>query len=120
MGLQKGVKFRGGTPPQPPAWSYSAFDIRAYEKYERKVKVWELQTKDYMTDAEAALCLFTSLRGEAEQELEFVDVNTIYKKSGVDVILSQLKQAFQQKTVYVKRQYLHEYESIGRFPGESL
>ena len=120
MGPQRGVKFRGGAPPQPPAWSYSASDIRAYEKYERKVKVWELQVKHYMTDAEAALTLFTSLRGEAEQELEFVDVNTIYRKGGVDTILSQLKQAFQQKTVYVKRQYLHEYESIGRYPGESL
>ena len=55
------------------------------------------------------LCHFTSLRGEAEQELEFVDVSTIYKKGGVDVSLSQLKQAFQQKTVSVKGQYLHEY-----------
>ena len=66
------------------------------------------------------LCHFTSLRGEAEQELEFVDVSTIYKKGGVDVSLSQLKQAFQQKTVSVKRQYLHEYEAIGRYLGESL
>ena len=46
--------------------------------------------------------------------------STVRRKGGVDTILSQLKQAFQQKTVYVKRQYLHEYESIGRYPGESL
>ena len=105
MGPQKGVKFRGGAPPVPPTWSYQASDLRAFEKFERKVKVWELQASHYMTGAEAALTLFTSLKGEAEQELEFVDVNTIYKKGGVDVILNHLKQAFQQKNVYIKRQY---------------
>jgi hypothetical protein len=94
--------------------------LRAYEKFERKVKIWELHVKHFMTDAEAALTLFTSLKGEAEQELEFVEVSTIYRKGGVDTILSYLKQAFQQKTVYIKRQYLHDYEAIGRWPGESL
>ena len=33
-----------------------------------------MQVKACMTDAEAALQLFTSLRGEAEQELEFVEL----------------------------------------------
>eukprot|EP00438_Fugacium_kawagutii_P033868 Skav201113 [mRNA] locus=scaffold185:343335:349401:+ [translate_table: standard] len=120
MGPQKGVRFRGGAPPQPPSWSYNSSDLRAYEKFERKVKIWELHAKHFMTEAEVALTLFTSLKGEAEQELEFVDISTIYKRGGVDQILSLLRQAFQQKTVYIKRQYLHDYEAIGRWPNESL
>ena len=72
-----------------------------------------------MTGAEIALTLYTSLKGEAEQELEFADINTIYKRGGVDTILSLLRQAFQQKTVYIKRQYLHDYEAIGRWRGHT-
>lgn len=120
MGPQKGVRWRSGAPPQPPSWTYNSSDLRAYEKFERKVKIWELHAKHFMTEAEVALTLYTSLKGEAEQELEFVDINTIYKRGGVDTILSLLRQAFQQKTVYIKRQYLHDYEAIGRWPNESL
>lgn len=120
MGPQRGVKFRGGAPPVPPSWSYNSSDLRAYEKFEKKVRIWALHAKHFMTDSEAALTLYTSLKGEAEQELEFVDINTIYHKDGVDTILNHLKQAFQQKTVYIKRQYLHDYETIGRWPGETL
>ena len=58
MGPQRGVKFRGGAPPAPPTWAYNSSDLRAYEKFERKVKVWELHVKHFMTDAEAALTLF--------------------------------------------------------------
>ena len=68
-----------------------------------------------MAEAEIVVTLYTSLKGEAEQELEFVDINTICKRVGVDTILSLLRQAFQQKTVYIKRRYLH-YEAIGRWP----
>ena len=119
MGPQRGVKFRGGAPPLPPIWSYSSNDIRAFEKFEKKVKVWELQVRHYVTEAEAGLALYTSLKGEAEQELEFIDINSVYKKGGVDTILNYLRAAFQQKNVYVKRQYLHYYETVGRWPGES-
>ena len=58
MGPQRGVKFRGGAPPAPPTWAYNSSDLRAYEKFERKVKIWELHVKHFMTDAEAALTLF--------------------------------------------------------------
>ena len=120
QGPAKGVKWRGGAPPQPPAWTYQHSDIRSFERYERKVRIWKLQAKHYMTDAEIGLSLFTSLKGEAELEMEFIDVAKIYAKNGVEVILDQLRQSFQQKSVYVKRQYLYEYESVGRLPQESL
>jgi hypothetical protein len=68
MGPQRGVKFRGGAPPVPPSWSYNSSDLRAYEKFEKKVRIWALHAKHFMTDSEAALTLYTSLKGEAEQE----------------------------------------------------
>lgn len=39
-----------------------------------------------------------------EQELEFVDITTIYRRGGVDTILSLLRQAFRQKTVTPEQQ----------------
>ena len=119
-GPQPGVKFRGGAPPPAPVWKYQSSDVRAYEKFERKVRMWQLQIKQYMSSSEAGLMLYTSLQGEAEQQLEFADIEKIYDKSGVDYILEQLKAAFQQKTVYVKRHHLHEYENTGRYQQESI
>ena len=37
------VNFRGGTPPSPSTWSYSREDPRVFDKWERKVKVLQLQ-----------------------------------------------------------------------------
>ena len=119
-GPQPGVKFRGGAPPPAPIWKYQSSDVRAYERFERKVRMWQLQIKQYMTAAEASLMLYTSLQGEAEQQLEFADIEKIYEKNGIDYILEQLKSAFQQKTAYVKRHHLHEYENMGRYPQESI
>jgi len=115
-----GIKFRGGAPPAAPVWRYQSNDVRAYEKYERKVRMWQLQVKQYMSAAEAGLALYSSLQGEAEQQLEFVELDMIFHKGGVDFILEQLKNAFQQKTVYVKRHHLHEYENMARYPQESI
>ena len=115
-----GIKFRGGAPPSAPVWRYQSNDVRAYEKYERKVRMWRLQVKQYMSAAEAGLALYSSLQGEAEQQLEFVELDMIFHKGGVDFILEQLKNAFQQKTVYVKRHHLHEYENMARYPQESI
>ena len=120
MGPQKGVKFRGGAPPQPPVWKYQPGDVRAFERYERKVKLWQMQIRFYMTRAEAGLMLYSSLTGEAEQQLEFADMSKIFHEDGVQFVVDQLKNAFQQKSVYVKRHVLHEYEHIYRYNMETL
>ncbi len=120
MGPQKGVKFRGGAPPQPPVWKYQPGDVRAFERYERKVKLWQMQIRFYMTRAEAGLMLYSSLTGEAEQQLEFADMSKIFHEDGVQFVVDQLKNAFQQKSVYVKRHVLHEYEHIYRYDMETL
>lgn len=77
MGPQRRVKFRGGAPPAPPTWSYQASDIRAYDKFERKVRIWQLQAKHYMTESEIGVALFNSLKGEAEAELEFMSIESL-------------------------------------------
>ena len=60
----------------PPKWIYQQSDLRAFAKYERKVRTWELQAKSIMTAAEMGLALYTSLQGEAEAEhLELSKIN---------------------------------------------
>ena len=73
-----------------------------------------------MTRAEAGLMLYSSLTGEAEQQLEFADMSKIFHEDGVQFVVDQLKSAFQQKSVYVKRHVLHEYEHIYRYNLETL
>ena len=119
-GPRKGIKFRGGSPPQPPQWRFQPSDVRAYDKYERRVRLWEMQVKHYMSSAEAGLALYASLQGEAEAQLEFLDTSKVYHRDGIQFILDQLKAAFKQKDVYVKRHYLHEYEGLGRHHQESM
>ena len=80
-GPEPGIKFRGGTPPAPPTWKYNASDLRAFSRWERRVKVWQLQVKSYLSQSDAALALFTSLTGEAEQEVEHLDLERIHHKA---------------------------------------
>ena len=42
-GPQRGVRFRGGTAPSPPTWKYVPGDLRSFDRFEHKVKVWQLQ-----------------------------------------------------------------------------
>ena len=114
------MRWRGGTPPQPPKWHYSKDDLRAFSKFERRVQLWRLQVKPYMSDAEAALALYVSLGGEAEEELEHLDINKIYAKDGVDHLMNQLREPLEAKKIYLKRKFLSEYESIARYAGEGM
>ena len=76
-GPEPGVRWRGGTPPQPPAWKYSNTDLRAFSRWERKIRVWQMQIKNYMTAADSALMLYTNLSGEAELEVEHLQLDRI-------------------------------------------
>ena len=120
MGPEKNVKWRGGTPPTPPPWRYDTSDLRAFSKWMRKVQIWQVQIANYMTKREAALLLYTSLTGEAEAELEHVPLEKINCDSGVEFILESLKEPMAQKTVYQKRKFLADFESISRYPNEGL
>ena len=119
-GPRPGVKFRGGTPPSPPVWSYSRDDLRAFQKWERKVRIWELQVASYVPANEASMLLYVSLRGEAEEEMEHCDLESINHKNGVNYIIESLRAPLMTRAVYLKRRYLHEYELLQRVNGESI
>ena len=119
-GPKPGVKYRGGAPPQPPTWNYAREDVRAYDRYERKVRVWERQVSSFMPKNEAAMMLYVSLRGEAEEELEFMDMGEIDSPSGIENILQSLRRPLQTRAIYLKRKFLHDYEYLGRNNNESI
>ena len=100
QGPEKHVKWRGGTPPSPPAW--------------------KPQIKPYMCDADAALMLMTSLSGEAELEVEHLDLKRVHHKDGTRYILDVLREPLQQKQLFQKRNLLSSYETVSRHQGESL
>ena len=76
-GPSPGIKYRGGTPPSPPVWNYAKDDLRAFQKWQRKVEIWQLQVSSYVPPNEAAMLLYVSLRGEAEEELEWCELSKI-------------------------------------------
>ena len=109
QGLSPGVKYRGGTPPSPPLWNYGCEDLRAFQKWTRKIEVW-IQVAAYLPP----MLLYVSLQGEAEEELEWCDVSLINNEKGIDYIIETLKQRLMTKAIYLKRRYLHEYEYVQR------
>ena len=114
------LKWRGGAVPIPPKWSYEKYDLRAFSKFGRKVRLWQLQVAFYMSTYEAALTLYSSLTGEPEAELAQAPLNKIDDPNGVEYILEQLRTPRAQKLVVQKRRYLAECEAIFRCPGEQL
>ena len=90
----------------PPTWRYDVTDLRAFSKWSRKVQIWEMQIKTYMTPREASLLLYNSLSGEAEAELEHAPLEKINSDSGIQYILESLKAPMEQKAVFQKRKFL--------------
>ena len=119
QGPFKGVRWRGGTPPSPPAWKNSN-DLRAFARWERKIDVWTMQIKPFMPMPDAALMLFTSLTGEAELETEHLDLNKINSPDGIKYLMDSLREPLQQKLLFQKRKLLADYEQIARYPNESV
>ena len=105
---------------QGPAWAYAKDDPRAFSKWQRKMSVWRIQVANYLPPEEAAMYLYTSLKGEAEEELEWVDLEKIHHPNGIDFIIEALRKPLQTREVYLKRRYLFEYEGIQRQNGESI
>ena len=119
-GPSPGVKYRGGTPPSPPVWNYARDDLRAFQKWQRKVEIWQLQVSSYLPPNEAAMLLYVSLPGEAEEELEWCELSKINQSNGVQYIVDTLKQPLMTRSIYLKRKYLHEYEYVQRSNGETI
>ena len=120
MGPTKGIRFRSGAPPNPPTWQYSREDVRAFYKWERKVQVWRLQISSWLPANEAAMMLYTSLRGEAEEETEHLEIEKINAANGLDYLMDSLRSGLQSKQVYQKRRLLADFEGIMRANNESV
>ena len=106
--------------PTPPVWRYEANDLRAYAKFTKKVKIWQLQMCQYASHREQALLLYKSLTGEPEPELERLTIDDIYVEDGVEKILRMLQAPMEQKTVFQKGKYLADFENIRRKCGELM
>ena len=119
-GPEPGLRWRTGAPPAPPSWKYDANDLRAFAKFKKKVRIWEIQMENYCSKKEQALLLYNALGGEAEQELEHVPVEQIYCNEGIETILNLLQTPMEQKVIYQKRKYLAEFENIRRWNGEVM
>ena len=119
-GPARGVKWRGGAPPQPPKWQYHQNDLRAFSKFERKVETWVLQSKNYMTASEMGLALYVSLTGEAESEAEHFDLKRVNHKDGVQYILDELRGPLQQRILFQKRKLLSDFENVKRTSQETV
>lgn len=119
-GPEPGLRWRTGQHPQPPSWRYDPNDLRAFAKFEKKVRIWQIQMQAYASPADQALLLYGSLTGDAEQELEHMSIEEVHKEGGIDLILQKLQTPFEQRTVFQKRKFIHEYEVLKRFQGEVM
>ena len=119
-GPVKGVKFRGGTPPNPPAWQYDKGDLRAFAKWKKRVEIWMIQIANYVPLKETGILLYNSLKGELEEELEDADISQIYNPKGVEFILNILSRAIETRSVHLKRKLLADYEHLYRHNGEGM
>ena len=119
-GPAPGLKYRGGTPPAPPQWTYNKGDLQAFQRWERKLIVWRRQIASYLPPSEAAMMLYVSLKGEAEEELEHASLDRIDSENGVDYILETLRAPLMVKGIYLKRKFLDEFERLQRRHGESV
>ena len=119
-GPEPGLKYRGGTPPQPPQWTYSKGDLQAFQRWERKLTIWRRQIASYLPPNESAMMLYVHLKGEAEEELEYCDLDRVDSPDGVDYILETLRAPLMVKGIYLKRRFLDEFERLNRRNGESV
>ena len=69
-----------------------------------------MQVYNYLSKREAALLLYTSLTGEAEEILETATLERINYADGIDYIVSFLKSNLDTKLVYQKRKLLGDFE----------
>ena len=90
----------------------------------RKVEIWKIRVKPYMSVKEQALALLEEIGGEAADILEpILDEHgpTYYATDdGIDRIIADVRPAYAEKAFVRKQQVLQQYESIRRRQGESL
>ena len=119
-GPAPGIRWRGGKPPEPPAYEHQPRDLRAFPRWERRVRLWQKRVLMWLTPGEAALLLLESLTGQAELETEHLQIDRVAQADGIDYLLEELRRPLGEKALYLKRLYLQEWESISRQLNESV
>ena len=104
-GPERGIRWRTGQQPAAPQWKYDQQDMRAFAKFSKKVRIWEIQMAPYASKADQALLLWGSLTGDAEQELEHLTIDEVHCDTGIDTILRQLQLPIEQRAVFQKRKF---------------
>lgn len=77
------------------------------------MNILQVQVKPYMSETESTLASSCKLAGEAEEELEHIDVKKVNSKTGAAF---QLRGPLQAKEIYLnkKGKCLSDYETIGQ------
>ena len=119
-GPAPGLKYRGGSPPSPPAWDAQKGDLQAFQRWERKLALWRRQIRSYLPPNEASMFLFVNLGGEAAEELEHCDLDKVDDPQGIEYILETLRAPWMVKGIYLKRKLLDDFERLSRRANESI
>ena len=115
-----GLKYRGGSPPLPPAWDAQKGDLQAFQRWERKLALWRRQIRSYLPPNEASMYLFVNLGGEAAEELEHCDLDKVDDPQGIEYVLETLRAPLMVKGIYLKRKLLDDFERLSRRVNESI
>ena len=73
-----------------------------------------------MPAGEAAMLLLESLTGIAELETEHLALEKVNCETGIQTILDALRAPLSERSLYLKRLYLQEWETVARQQGESV
>ena len=92
----------------------------ARPRWERRLKLWEKRVLAWMPAGEAAMLLLESLTGIAELETEHLALEKVNCETGIQTILDALRAPLSERSLYLKRLYLQEWETVGRQQGESV
>ena len=119
-GPAPGVRWRGGKPPEPPKYEHNPRDLRCFPRWERRIRLWEKRVLMWLPPGEAALFLLETLTGQAELETEHLSLERVAQADGITYLLEELRRPLGEKTLYLKRLFLQEWETISRQLGESI
>eukprot|EP00435_Cladocopium_sp_Y103_P068491 s386_g31.t1 len=74
----------------------------------------------WLPPGEAALYLLESLTGQAELETEHLQLDRVAQPDGIEYLLNELRKPLSEKTLYLKRLFLQEWETVSRQLNESI
>ena len=120
-GPRPGSKWRRGPPPLCPKFDPGeGRDPAVYRRWLRKIQLWRRRVIQYLPHNEAAILLYEAVEGDASKDLEFLSIDRINHRDGIDTILEQLRAGYDENPVLRKGYYLSLYENIKRAQGEPL